>query len=141
MRLPSKLASIRLPDRADLGSLATDVPANGAARRAASKGVIRIGVACEVRPLLREFGADPGEVIRQAGLDPELFGDENNIIPYAAMGRVLTACVAHTHCPHFGLLVGQRGTLSSLGPIGGLLQTLTDRRRGPVGLCQAPASA
>lgn len=122
MRLPSKLASIRLPDRADLGSLATDVLANGTARRAASKGVIRIGVACEVCPLLREFGADPGEVIRQAGLDPDLFGDENNIIPYAAMGRVLAACVAHTHCPHFGLLVGQRGTLSSLGPIGGLLQ-------------------
>ncbi|ANY82025.1 hypothetical protein BB934_24005 [Microvirga ossetica] len=101
---------------------ATDLPAHATSRKAGAKGVIRIGVASEVGPLLRAFGADPGEVIRQAGLDPELFEDENNVIPYAALGRVLTACVEHTRCPHFGLLVGQRGTLSSLGPIGGLLQ-------------------
>ena len=122
MRLPSELALIRRADQADLHRLATDVPAHEASRKAVAKGVIRIGVAREVGSLLREFGADPGEVIRHAGLDPELFDDENNVIPYAALGRVLTACVAHTHCPHFGLLVGQRGTLSSLGPIGGLLQ-------------------
>ena len=122
MRPPSKLVLIQLPDQADLRGRATDLPAHGTARKAGTKGVIRIGVASEVCPLLREFGVDPGEVIRQAGLDPELFEDENNIIPYAALGRVLTACVAHTHCPHFGLLLGQRGTLSSLGPIGGLLQ-------------------
>jgi AraC-like DNA-binding protein len=122
MRLPTKLALIRQPDQADLGCLGTDLPTHGASRQAVAKGVIRIGVAREVGPLLREFEADPSEVIRHAGVDPKLFEDENNIIPYAALGRLLTACVAHTHCPHFGLLVGQRGTLSSLGPIGGLLQ-------------------
>jgi AraC-like DNA-binding protein len=122
MKLPSKLALMRTPDQADLRYLTTDLPAHGASRQAVATGVIRIGVAREVGPLLREFGADPDEVIREAGLDPELFEDENNIIPYAALGRVLTACVARTRCPHFGLLVGQRGTLSSLGPIGGLLQ-------------------
>jgi AraC-like DNA-binding protein len=122
MRPASQPALIPPLDQADLRRLATDVPAHGTPRQAAAQGVIRIGVACEVCPLLREFGANPDEVIRQAGLDPELFEDENNIIPYAALGRVLTACVARTRCPHFGLLVGQRGTLSSLGPIGGLLQ-------------------
>ena len=122
MRLPSELALIRRADQADLHRLATDLPVHEASRKAVSKGVIRIGIAREVGPLLREFGADPSEVIRHAGLDPELFDDENNVIPYAALGRVLTACVARTHCPHFGLLVGQRGTLSSLGAIGGLLQ-------------------
>jgi AraC-like DNA-binding protein len=108
--------------RIDVRCLAKDVPANGISRQAVSKGVIRIGVAKEIDPLLREFGVDPDEVIRQGGLDPELFKDENNIIPCAALSRVLAACVTHTQCPHFGLLVGQRGTLSSLGPIGGLLQ-------------------
>ncbi|MGF9764685.1 AraC family transcriptional regulator [Microvirga sp. 0TCS3.31] len=121
MRPPSHPALMPPLDQPDLRGLATDGPGHGASRQAA-QGVIRIGVACEVCPLLREFGADPGKVIREAGLDPELFNDENNIIPYAALGRVLTACVTHTRCPHFGLLVGQRGTLSSLGPIGGLLQ-------------------
>ncbi|GEO16319.1 AraC family transcriptional regulator [Microvirga aerophila] len=119
---PASQPALTPLDQVDLRGLATDVPAQGTLRQAVAKGVIRIGVACEVYPLLREFGADPNAVIRQAGLDPELFEDENNIIPYAALGRVLTACVAHTHCPHFGLLVGQRGSLSSLGPIGGLMQ-------------------
>ncbi|ANY81237.1 hypothetical protein BB934_25980 [Microvirga ossetica] len=122
MRRPSTPALIQLPDRAGLDGLAAGGPATGPSQKAVAKGVIRVGVACEVCPLLREFEVDPGAVIREAGLDPELFGDENNVIPYAALGRVLTVCVAHTHCPHFGLLVGQRGTLSSLGPIGGLLQ-------------------
>jgi AraC-like DNA-binding protein len=122
MRMPTKLALIRSPDQADLHRRIPDLPSHGASRQAMAKGVIRVGVAKEVGPLLREFGADPLEVIRQAGLDPDLFEDENNIIPYAALGRVVTACVAHTRCPHFGLLLGQRGTLSSLGPIGGLLQ-------------------
>jgi AraC-like DNA-binding protein len=85
-------------------------------------GVIRIGVAKQIVPLLRSFGADPDDLIRQAGLDPQLFDDENNVIPYAALGRLLTRCVAHTRCPHFGLLVGQKGTLSTIGPIGGLMQ-------------------
>jgi AraC-like DNA-binding protein len=122
MRLPFKPAPIQLPDRADLRCLPTDLPAHGPTRKEVPKGVIRVGVAKEIRPLLREFGVDPGEVICEARLDPELFEDENNVIPYASLGRVLAACVAHTRCPHFGLLVGQRGTLSSLGPVGGLLQ-------------------
>jgi AraC-like DNA-binding protein len=122
MRLPTKLALIRPPDQAELHRLAPDLPAHGASQQTVAKGVIRIGVACEVCPLLRGFGADPGEVIRHAGIDPEFFENENNIIPYAALGRLLTACVARTRCSHFGLLLGQRGTLSSLGPIGGLLQ-------------------
>ncbi len=87
-----------------------------------SAGVIRVGVAKEIVPLLRSFVADPDDVIRQAGLDPRLFDDENNVMPYAAFGRLLTRCVAQTRCPHFGLLVGQRGTLSTIGPVGGLMQ-------------------
>lgn len=90
--------------------------------RTLSTGVIRVGVAKEIVPLLREFGADPDEVIREAGLDPALFEDENTVIPYAALGRSLACCVARTRCPHFGLLVGRRGTLSAIGPVGGLMQ-------------------
>jgi AraC-like DNA-binding protein len=91
-------------------------------RRALSAGVIRVAVAKAIAPLLRSFGADPDEVIRQADIDPRLFDDENNVISYAAFGRLLTRCVARTRCPQFGLLVGQRGTLSTIGPVGGLLQ-------------------
>ena len=81
--------------------------------------MIRI-MLCSLSPL-HEFGVDPGEVIRQVGLDR---GSSRTRTTLFHM-RPLDACsrpVSHTHCPHFGLLLGQRGTLSSLGPIGGLLQ-------------------
>ena len=45
-----------------------------------------------------------------------------NVIPHAALGRLLTLSVARTNCPHFGLLVGQRSTILSLGLVGRLMQ-------------------
>ncbi|MGO4525192.1 AraC family transcriptional regulator [Microvirga sp. 2MCAF35] len=85
-------------------------------------GHIHLGVAKEIVPTLSAFGIDPDPVIRVAGLDPRLFEDGANIIPHAALGRLLTLCVARTHCPHFGLLVGQRATILSLGLVGRLMQ-------------------
>ncbi len=85
-------------------------------------GYIHLGVAKEIVPMLRDFGVAPEPLIREAGLDPALFEDETSVIPHAALGRLLTLCVAHTHCPHFGLLVGQRATILSLGMVGRLMQ-------------------
>jgi AraC-like DNA-binding protein len=91
-------------------------------RRTLPPGYIHLGVAKEVAPTLRDFGLDPEPVIREAGLDPRLFDDGTNVIPHAALGRLLTLSVARTHCPHFGLLVGQRATILSLGMVGRLMQ-------------------
>jgi AraC-like DNA-binding protein len=85
-------------------------------------GYIHLGVAKEIVPTLRDFGMAPDAVIREAGLDPALFEDGASIIPHAALGRLLTLCVARTQCPHFGLLVGQRATILSLGMVGRLMQ-------------------
>jgi AraC-like DNA-binding protein len=85
-------------------------------------GYIHLGVAKEIVPILREFGCDPDPIIREAGLDPQLFDDDTNIIPFVALGRLLTLSVAHTNCHHFGLLVGQRGSIFSLGVVGRLMQ-------------------
>jgi len=82
-----------------------------APQRTLPPGYIHLGVAKEIAPILRGFGLDPDPVIREAGLDPCLFDDGSNIIPHAALGRLLTLCVARTDCPHFGLLVGQRATV------------------------------
>src|SRR3954447_1842451 len=65
-------------------------------------GYIHLGVVKEVAPVLRDFGIDPDPVIQEAGLDPGLFDDGANVIPYAALGRLLTLSVARTSCPHFG---------------------------------------
>jgi AraC-like DNA-binding protein len=62
----------------------------------------------------------------EAGLDLKLFDDPDNLISYAARGRLLERCVAATGCEHFGLLLGQRGSLSSFGLVGFLVQHSPD---------------
>ena len=85
-------------------------------------GYIHLGVAKEIAPTLRGLGVDPEPVIREAGLDPRLFDDAMSMIPFAALGRLYTLCVARTGCPHFGLLVGRRASILSLGLVGRLMQ-------------------
>jgi AraC-like DNA-binding protein len=84
-------------------------------------GYIHLGVVKEIVPVLHGLGFDPDPLIRAAGLDPALFDDGANVIPFAALGRLLTLGVAHTHCPHLGLLTGQRATILSLGLVGRLM--------------------
>ena len=68
-----------------------------------------------VPALLREMGADPGPLIAEAGLDPALFADPDNTIPFTDGGRFLALCASRTGCPHLGLLMGERQGLSVLG--------------------------
>src|SRR5918993_4795431 len=91
-------------------------------KRLLPPGYVHLGVAKEIEPTLRDFGLNPDPVIREVGLDPGLFDNGVNVIPHAALGRLLTLCVAHTNCPHFGLLVGRRATILSLGVGGRLMQ-------------------
>ena len=91
-----------------------------------SAGVIRVGAAKEIPSVLREFGLDPDQTIAQAGVDPRLLDDSDNVIPFAALGHLITVCVARTGCLHFGLLVGQRGSAPSLGAVGLLLREARD---------------
>ena len=98
-------------------------------------GYIQLDVAKGIVPTLREFGLDPDPIIREAGLDPLLFEDSTNVIPHSALGQLSASCVAHTQCPHFGLLVGCRATVLSLGMVGRLMlhsETVGDAVRGLV---------
>jgi hypothetical protein len=54
-------------------------------------------------PTLRELGVDPDPVIRAAGLDPCLFDDGVSLLPFAALVRLYTLCVARTGCATFEL--------------------------------------
>jgi AraC-like DNA-binding protein len=84
---------------------------------------LRVGGALEILSVLKSFRADPDEVLTEAGIDPRLFDDPGNLITYAARDRLMKLCVARTGCQHFGLLVGQRMSLSSLGLVGLLAKT------------------
>jgi AraC-like DNA-binding protein len=89
-------------------------------------GIVRIGPWMAILEVLRSFGLDPADVLAEARIDPELFLDGDNTISYAARGRLVAVCVKRTGCRHFGLLVGQRARLSSLGLVGFLVQHSQD---------------
>jgi hypothetical protein len=82
----------------------------------------RVGPYSLIPVLLRELGADPDKVLRAAGLGPDVLNDMENRIPFLAIGRLLHECAVKTRCPHFGLLVGQRTSLSHLGQPGELMR-------------------
>ena len=78
---------------------------------------IRIGPAMPIRELLLEFGVDPGPVLARAGFDPSLLKDPDSRVGFDVVGRLVNEAVATTDCPHFGLLVGQRFSPATIGPV------------------------
>jgi len=75
-----------------------------------------------VPEVLRDLGADPVEVLGEVGIGLDLFDDPNNRISFDLRGQILAHCAKRTCCPHFGLLVGQRAGLGSMGLVGLLAQ-------------------
>ena len=113
------MTDIVLPPTSAIRQPASSIPPTGPTL---PPGYIHLGVSMEIVPTLREFGLDPDPLIREAGLDPHLFADGMSVIPFAALGRLYGLCVARTNCPHFGLLVGRRASILSLGLVGRLMQ-------------------
>lgn len=91
-------------------------------------GALRIGPIVPIPRLLREMAIDPIDVMRKVGIDPILFDDPENTIPFAVMGQLFNVCVVRSGCPHFGLLMGQQSGASSLGVVGLLAQHSPDVR-------------
>ena len=87
---------------------------------------MRIGTALAIPGVLRSLGAEPSEVLADAGFDLDLFDDPDNLISYEARNRLIRHCVARTGCRHFGLLLGQQGGLHSLGLVGLLVKYSPD---------------
>src|SRR5262245_40918022 len=81
-------------------------------------GIVRVDAIRGIPTLLREFGMAPAAFLAEAGLDPGLFDDPANEMPVASLGRLLGLAVARSSCRHFGLLVGERSGLASLGLVG-----------------------
>ncbi len=76
--------------------------------------------------ILEDLGVNPAEVLVEAGIDPGLFDDPDNLFTYSTRGRLLELCVAKSGCAHLGLLVGQRCGLDSLGLVGLLVKYSRD---------------
>jgi AraC-like DNA-binding protein len=79
---------------------------------------IKVRNAAAILPTLRDLGADPDSVLRSAGIDPAMFSDPDNDLPFAAVGRLASECVKATGCESFGLRVGARRNMTSIGLTG-----------------------
>jgi AraC-like DNA-binding protein len=84
-------------------------------------GLAHLRVAQAIYAVLVELEADPDTLMVEAGLDPRLFECHGKLVPYSSLGRLIAIAVERTRCPHLGLLIGQRTTITSLGLLGLLL--------------------
>jgi AraC-like DNA-binding protein len=109
-------------------SKATPIPANHRpfAGEVTNDTMLRIGATIALPAVLRSLGADPAKLVAEVGLDLSLFDSPDNLLSFAARGRLLAHCVAATKCQHLGLLVGQRAGLQSLGLVGSLVKYSPD---------------
>lgn len=92
----------------------------------AAPPLLRVSILAELPALLREMGQDPDRLFGELGLEPRLFADPENHIPFRAVGNLLRHCVIRTGCAHLGLLLGQRGGAVTLGQIGLLVRNSPD---------------
>ena len=81
----------------------------------AGYGVVRIRNAAAIPETLKELGVDPDDILRRAGIDPALFSDPDNVLPYAALGRLVGESLRSTRCDDFGLRVGARMGPTAIG--------------------------
>jgi hypothetical protein len=87
-------------------------------RQAVAPGHVRIGPIMGVPSVLAELGIAPDPLLAEFDLDLATFTDPEHRVPYRTVARLFDRCVAATSCHHFGLLVGSRAGLSSLGVVG-----------------------
>ena len=90
---------------------------------------VRIGPIIGIPDLLWRYQVDPKALLSEANLPPDLFSDPDNLISFTARSHLVSLCVERTGCRHFGLELGRKPGLSSLGLIGYLAQNSTDVRR------------
>lgn len=89
-------------------------------------GTLRVAPLCGVPDLLNKFGVQPGPTFREAGVSVKLLANPENTIEIEKAGHLLESCVADTGCVPFALLLGERVSLDSLGPIGALSRGARD---------------
>jgi AraC-like DNA-binding protein len=112
-----------LPHRSELQMNSIRVAGS---RKPEIEATVRIGTALAIPDVLRSLGADPVTVLARAGWSLDWFDDPDRLVSFASRSRLVSACMAATKCPHFGLLVGQRTRLSSLGLVGALVKYEAD---------------
>lgn len=67
--------------------------------------------------LVAELGGDPGELLRDCGVAPEVVGNPDAYITYRALAAVLEHAASRLERPDFGLELSRNQGIEILGPI------------------------
>lgn len=73
-------------------------------------------------------GLDGARMLRQAGISLDSLEDTENRLPAGAVVRLLERSAEESGCESFGLLMAERRTFASLGPVSLLLERLPNLR-------------
>jgi len=95
-----------------------------------SEKVIRVGGAVALLPLLLEHGVDPDALATEAGLSAAVFANPDNVVPFAALCRLLKLAEDRTRLPDIGLRSCVSTGFASLGKLGYLVANCATVERG-----------
>lgn len=97
------------------------VPGTGG-RGVVSRGLVRVGPFMHWPQVLDESGVDTDVLLARGGLSRHVFADPENVIPFATVGRLFEECARAGAPDSLCLVIGARSRLSSLGPVGLMMQ-------------------
>lgn len=80
----------------------------------------RVGVISHLPAVIRELGGDPQTLLSSCGLDAARISDPNASLTFEELDNLLAAASKYNET--IGLLVGQRTSLSTFGPLGNLMR-------------------
>jgi AraC-like DNA-binding protein len=72
--------------------------------------------------LVEEFGGDPEQLSKDCGIDPQILGDDDALIPYRQMIHLTEHCATELDVPDFGLRLAVTQDVGILGPLAVAIQ-------------------
>jgi AraC-like DNA-binding protein len=86
-------------------------------------GHARVGPLLPLVPILAEAGVSVAEVLNRIGMNPEIFDDPDNRIPFDTAGKLLETSARMARLPDLGLRLGSAGKLANFGAVGEFVRT------------------
>lgn len=87
---------------------------------------VRIASGASIPSIIRSLGGNPETLLGELGYDLRLFENPENRLSISARNKIVVHCAQRTHCPHFGLLIGQQNGLHTFGLVGLLVKYSAD---------------
>ena len=78
----------------------------------------RVSAGVLIPGLVRDFGVDPENLLKEVGLPLDILSNTGNLIPFNKKAELFAAAASATQKENFGVMVGTSASLIHLGPLG-----------------------